>query len=73
MYAPNSTFSNLAIPSALVVCSATNLSPWYRYYINAKYYPVSIKENGKVVVQYIVNKPVEFRLKVTKVDKFVLT
>lgn len=38
------------------------------YYINAKYYPVSIKENGKVVVQYIVNKPVEFRLKVTKVD-----
>lgn len=38
------------------------------YYINDKLYPVSIKENGKVVVQYIVNKPVKFRLQILKVD-----
>ncbi|WP_394861634.1 SpaA isopeptide-forming pilin-related protein [Paraclostridium bifermentans] len=38
------------------------------YYINDKQYPVSIKEHGKVVVQYIVNNPVEFRLKVIKTD-----
>lgn len=38
------------------------------YYISDKLYPVSIRENGKVVVQYIVNKPVEFRLQVLKVD-----
>lgn len=38
------------------------------YYINDKQYPVSIKEHGKVVVQYIVNNPVEFRLKVVKTD-----
>lgn len=38
------------------------------YYINDKLYPVSIRENGKVVVQYIVNKPVKFRLQILKVD-----
>lgn len=38
------------------------------YYINDKQYPVSIKEENKVVVQYIVNNPVEFRLKVVKTD-----
>lgn len=38
------------------------------YYINDKLYPVSIREHGKVVVKYIVNMPVEFRLKVLKVD-----
>ena len=38
------------------------------YYINDKLYPVSIRENGKVEVKYIVNKPVEFRLQIVKVD-----
>ncbi|GAA0101580.1 hypothetical protein UT300012_22950 [Paraclostridium bifermentans] len=38
------------------------------YYINEKLYPVSIKEHGKVEIKYIVNKPVEFRLKVLKID-----
>lgn len=38
------------------------------YYVNDKLYPVSIRENGKVMVQYVVNNPVEFRLKVIKTD-----
>lgn len=38
------------------------------YYVNDKLYPVSIRENGKVMVQYVVNNPVEFRLKVVKTD-----
>ena len=38
------------------------------YYINDKLYPVSIREHGKVEVKHIVNNPVEFRLKVVKVD-----
>lgn len=38
------------------------------YYINDKQYPVSVKEHNKIVVQYVVNNPVEFRLKVVKTD-----
>lgn len=39
-----------------------------QYYLNNHEYPVSIREHGKVYVQYIKNDQVQIRLKVKKVD-----